>query len=164
MPQTRIYTTAKDWDAMFLRAKSMHQRTRWDGQTGRREDPRGLGRSHCGGRSSSRSAAANRHRTQCRDLPVGLGLPGVVRSRFNIYGQAQSDVVPVRESLRGDRTGGGRLAVLDPVKNTVSWLQVEPRDKEPWLLPDKGLLPRRRKKSKAMPGKTRNGWPARTIL
>ena len=25
MPQTRIYTTAKDWDAMFLRAKSMHQ-------------------------------------------------------------------------------------------------------------------------------------------
>src|SRR5256885_8294320 len=25
MPQTRLYTTAKDWDAMFLRAKSMHQ-------------------------------------------------------------------------------------------------------------------------------------------
>src|SRR6202008_4910870 len=25
MPQTRIYTTPKDWDAMFLRAKSMHQ-------------------------------------------------------------------------------------------------------------------------------------------
>ena len=25
MPQTRIYTTAKDWDAMFLRAQSMHR-------------------------------------------------------------------------------------------------------------------------------------------
>ena len=28
-----------------------------------------------------------------------------------------------------DRTGGGRLLVLDPMKNAVSWLQVEPRDK-----------------------------------
>src|SRR6266540_1684921 len=28
-----------------------------------------------------------------------------------------------------DRTGGGRLLVLDPVKNTTTSLQVEPRDK-----------------------------------
>jgi streptogramin lyase len=28
-----------------------------------------------------------------------------------------------------DRTGGGRLLILDPMKNTTSWLQVEPKDK-----------------------------------
>ena len=28
-----------------------------------------------------------------------------------------------------DRTGGGRLLILDPMKNTTSWLQVEPQDK-----------------------------------
>ena len=34
MPQTRIYTTAKDWDAMFLRAQSMHLRLQTEVRTG----------------------------------------------------------------------------------------------------------------------------------
>ena len=100
MPQTRIYTTAKDWDAMFLRAKSMHQEL--DG-LGRDVVERMLADwgSRIAAEKFLQPRAADRHRTQCCCISVGLGFPGVLRSRFNIYRQAQSGVVREWESLRG---------------------------------------------------------------
>ena len=164
MVATRLYTTVEDWDAMFLRAKSMHQ------------ELDGLGRE-----TVEKMLADWGTRIAAGEVPPAPPRPtgierNVVISQWD-WGTPESfvhDLVstdkrnptlyPYGKVYGGDRTGGGRLLVLDPVKNTVSGLQARTTRQEPWLLPDKGLLPRRRKKSKRMLGKTRNGWTARTIL
>ncbi|MGE3840216.1 MAG: hypothetical protein AB7I50_01390 [Vicinamibacterales bacterium] len=129
MPQTRIYTTAKDWDAMFLRAKSMHQ------------ELDGLGRL-----AVEKVLADWGTRVAAGEVPPAPPRPAgiernVVLSQWD-WGAPESfihDLVstdkrnptlyPYGKVYGGDRTGGGRLWVLDPVKNTVTKLQVEPRDK-----------------------------------
>jgi hypothetical protein len=129
MPQTRIYTTAKDWDAMFLRAKSMHQ------------ELDGLGRAAVENMLAdwgSRIAAGEVPPAPPR--PTGIER-NVVISQWD-WGFPESFVhdlistdkrnptlYPNGKVYGVDRTGGGRLLILDPVKNAVSWLQVEPRDK-----------------------------------
>ena len=129
MPQTRIYTTAKDWDAMFLRAKSMHQ------------ELNGLGRDVV-----ERMLADWGTRIAAGEVPPAPPRPtgierNVVVSQWD-WGFPESFVhdlistdkrnptlYPNGKVYGVDRTGGGRLLILDPVKNTTSWLQVEPRDK-----------------------------------
>jgi len=100
MPQTRIYTTAKDWDAMFLRAKSMQPRTRCDGQNGVEKMLADWGTRVAAGEVPP-APRGQPHRTQRRGLSVGLGFPRVLRARLDLDRQAQPDVVPARESLRG---------------------------------------------------------------
>ena len=129
MPQTRIYTTAKDWDAMFLRAKSMHQ------------ELNGLGREVV-----EKMLADWGTRIAAGEVPPAPPRPtgierNVVISQWD-WGFPESFVhdlistdkrnptlYPYGKVYGVDRTGGGRLLILDPVKNAVSWLQVEPRDK-----------------------------------
>jgi streptogramin lyase len=129
MPQTRIYTTAKDWDAMFLRAKSMHQ------------ELNGLGRDVV-----EKMLADWGSRIAAGEVPPAPPRPtgierNVVISQWD-WGFPESFVhdlistdkrnptlYPNGKVYGVDRTGGGRLLILDPVKNAVSWLQVEPRDK-----------------------------------
>jgi streptogramin lyase len=128
MPQTRIYTTAKDWDAMFLRAKSMHQ------------ELNGLGRDVV-----ERMLADWGTRIAAGEVPPAPPRPtgierNVVVSQWD-WGFPESFVhdlistdkrnptlYPNGKVYGVDRTGGGRLLILDPVKNATSWLQVEPRD------------------------------------
>ena len=129
MPQTRIYTTPKDWDAMFLRAKSMHQ------------ELDGLGRE-----AVEKMLADWGSRIAAGEVPPAPPRPtgierNVVISQWD-WGFPESFVhdlistdkrnpklYPNGKVYGVDRTGGGRLLILDPVKNAVSWLQVEPRDK-----------------------------------
>src|SRR5712671_7892981 len=130
MPQTRIYTTAKDWDAMFLRAKSMHQ------------ELDGMGRLVV-----ERTLADWGTRIAAGEVPPAPPRPtgierNVVVSQWDwaapesfVHDLVSTDkrnppMYAYGKVYGGDRTGGGRLAVLDPVKNTVSLLQVEPRSKE----------------------------------
>ncbi len=129
MPQTRIYTTPKDWDAMFLRAKSMHQ------------ELDGIGRE-----AVEKMLADWGARIAAGEVPPAPPRPtgierNVVISQWD-WGSPESFVhdlistdkrnptlYPNGKVYGADRTGGGRLWILDPVKNAVSWLQVEPRDK-----------------------------------
>jgi streptogramin lyase len=129
MPQTRIYTTAKDWDAMFLRAKSMHQ------------ELDGLGRT-----TVEKMLADWGTRIAAGEVPPAPPRPtgierNIVISQWD-WGFPESFVhdlistdkrnptlYPYGKVYGVDRTGGGRLLILDPMKNTTSWLQVEPRDK-----------------------------------
>ena len=130
MPQTRIYTTAKDWDAMFLRAKSMHG------------ELDGMGRLVV-----EKTLADWGTRIAAGEVPPAPPRPtgierNVVVSQWDwaapesfVHDLISTDkrnptLYPYGKVYGGDRTGGGRLAVLDPVKNTVSLLQVEPRSKE----------------------------------
>ena len=129
MPQTRIYTTAKDWDAMFLRAKSMHQ------------ELDGMGREVV-----EKMLADWGTRIAAGEVPPAPPRPtgierNVVVSQWDwgapesfIHDLVSTDkrnptVYPYGKVYGGDRTGGGRLWVLDPMKNTITGLQVEPRDK-----------------------------------
>ena len=130
MAPTRIYTTPKDWDAMFLRAKSMHQEL--DGM-GRQVVEKTLAD------WGSRIAAGEVPPAPPR--PTGIER-NVVISQWDwaapesfVHDLISTDkrnptLYPYGKVYGGDRTGGGRLAVLDPVKNTVSLLQVEPRSKD----------------------------------
>jgi streptogramin lyase len=129
MPQTRIYTNAKDWDAMFLRAKSMHQ------------ELDGLGRTQV-----EKMLADWGTRIAAGEVPPAPARPtgierNVVISQWD-WGFPESFVHDLISTDKRnptlyaygkvygvDRTGGGRLLMLDPMKNTTSWLQVEPRDK-----------------------------------
>ena len=129
MPQTRIYTTPKDWDAMFLRAKSMHQ------------ELDGLGRDVV-----EKMLADWGARIAAGEVPPAPPRPtgierNVVISQWDwgfpesfvhdlISTDKRNPTLYANGKVYGvDRTGGGRLLILDPVKNAVSWLQVEPRDK-----------------------------------
>lgn len=129
MPQTRIYTTAKDWDAMFLRAKSMHRELDGMGKAVVEKMLADWG---------TRVAAGEVPQAPAR--PTGIER-NVVISQWD-WGFPESFVhdlistdkrnptlYPHGKVYGVDRTGGGRLLVLDPVKNTVASLQVEPRDK-----------------------------------
>jgi hypothetical protein len=130
MPQTRIYTTAKDWDAMFLRAKSMHA------------ELDGMGRL-----ITEKTLADWGTRIAAGEVPPAPPRPtgierNVVVSQWDwaapesfVHDLISTDkrnptLYPYGKVYGGDRTGGGRLAILDPVKNTVSLIQVEPRTKE----------------------------------
>jgi hypothetical protein len=129
MAPTRIYTNAKDWDAMFLRAKSMHQ------------ELDGLGRTQVEKMLADwGTRIANGEVPPQPPRPTGIER-NVVVSQWD-WGFPESfvhDLISTDKrnpSLYGygkvyglDRTGGGRLLILDPMKNSVSWLQVEPKDK-----------------------------------
>ncbi|MDO8629721.1 MAG: carboxypeptidase-like regulatory domain-containing protein, partial [Phycisphaerales bacterium] len=129
MPQTRIYTTAKDWDAMFLRAKSMHRELDAMGKTAVEKMLADWG---------SRIAAGEVPPAPPR--PTGIER-NVVISQWDwgfpesfVHDLVSTDkrnptLYPYGKVYGVDRTGGGRLLVLDPVKNTATSLQVEPRDK-----------------------------------
>ena len=113
MAPTRIYTTPKDWDAMFLRAKSMHQEL--DGM-GRQVTEKIL--ADWGARIAAGEVPPLRRGPPASNAMSlylsGIGPPRVVRSRFNIYGQAQSDVVPVWESLRWGSNGRRQMVDFGP--------------------------------------------------
>ena len=129
MPQTRIYTTAKDWDAMFLRAKSMHRELEAMGKPVVEKMLADWG---------SRIAAGEVPPAPPR--PAGIernvvisqwdwGLPESFVHDLVSTDKRNPTLYPYGKVYGVDRTGGGRLLVLDPVKNTTTWLQVEPRDK-----------------------------------
>ncbi len=130
MVATRRYTTAEDWDAVFHRAKSMHQEL---DQLGRDTVEKVL--ADWGARIAAGEVPPAPPR------PTGIER-NVVISQWD-WGAPESfihDLVstdkrnptlyPYGKVYGGDRTGGGRLWVLDPVKNTVTGLLLEPRDKE----------------------------------
>ena len=129
MVATRRYTTAEDWDAVFHRAKSMHQEL---DQLGRDTVEKVL--ADWGARIAAGEVPPAPPR------PTGIER-NVVISQWD-WGAPESfihDLVstdkrnptlyPYGKVYGGDRTGGGRLWVLDPVKNTVTGLLLEPRDK-----------------------------------
>src|ERR1700680_4532730 len=129
MVATRRYTTAEDWDAVFHRAKSMHQEL---DQLGRETVEKVL--------------ADGGARIEAGEVPPVPPRPtgierNVVVSQWD-WGAPESfihDLVSTDKRnptlyaygkvYGGDRTGGGRLWILDPVKNTVQGLNLEPRDK-----------------------------------
>jgi hypothetical protein len=130
MVATRRYTTPEDWDAVFHRAKSMHQEL---DQLGRDTVEKVL--ADWGARIAAGEVPPPPPR------PTGIER-NVVISQWD-WGAPESfihDLVstdkrnptlyPYGKVYGGDRTGGGRLWILDPVKNTVTGLVLEPRDKE----------------------------------
>jgi hypothetical protein len=129
MPQTRIYTTAKDWDSMFLRAQSMHRELEAMGKPVVEKMLADWG---------ARVAAGEVPPAPPR--PTGIER-NVVISEWDwgfpesfvhdlISTDKRNPTLYANGKVYGvDRTGGGRLLILDPVKNTTSSLQVEPRDK-----------------------------------
>jgi hypothetical protein len=129
MVATRRYTTAEDWDAVFRRAKSMHQELN---ELGRETVEKVL--ADWGARIAAGEVPPAPPR------PTGIER-NVVISQWD-WGTADSfvhDLVstdkrnptlyPYGKVYGADRTGGGNLLVLDPVKNTVAALLLEPRDK-----------------------------------
>jgi hypothetical protein len=129
MPQTRIYTTARDWDAMFQRAARMHGEIEALGKAPLEKMLADWG---------SRVAAGEVPPAPPR--PTGIER-NVVVSQWDwgadisfVHDLISTDkrnptLYPYGKVYGVDRTGGGRLLVLDPMKNTVDMLQVEPRDK-----------------------------------
>ena len=129
MPQTRIYTTARDWDAMFQRAARMHGELEALGKAPVEKMLADWG---------SRIAAGEVPPAPPR--PTGIER-NVVVSQWDwgadisfVHDLISTDkrnptLYPYGKVYGVDRTGGGRLLVLDPRKNTVDMLQVEPRDK-----------------------------------
>ncbi len=121
------YTTPKDLDAMFLRAQSMHRELDAMGKLTVEKMLADWGsRIAAGEVPPARGQPALNAMSLCLS---GNGVPRVLRSRFNLYRQRDPTLYPNGKVYGVDRTGGGRLLILDPVKNTTSWLQVEPRDK-----------------------------------
>ena len=129
MVATRRYTTVEDWDAVFHRAKSMHQEL---DVLGRDTVEKAL--ADWGARIAAGEVPPSPPR------PTGIER-NVVVSQWD-WGAPESfihDLVstdkrnptmyPYGKVYGGDRTGGGRLWILDPVKNTVQGLLLEPRDK-----------------------------------
>jgi hypothetical protein len=129
MVATRRYTTVEQWDAVFHRAKSMHQEL------------------DVLGRDTVEKALADwGARIEAGEVPPVPPRPtgierNVVVSQWD-WGAPESfihDLVSTDKRnptlyaygkvYGGDRTGGGRLWILDPVKNTVTGLLLEPRDK-----------------------------------
>ncbi len=129
MVATRRYTTVEDWDAVFSRAKAMHQELNFLGKNTVEKVLADWG---------SRIAAGEVPPAPPR--PTGIER-NVVVSQWD-WGAPESfihDMVSTDKRnptmyaygkvYGGDRTGGGRLWILDPVKNTVQGLNLEPRDK-----------------------------------
>ena len=129
MVATRRYTTPEAWDAVFLRAKSMHQELNT------------LGR-----QTVEKTLADWDARIAAGEVPPAPPRPtgierNVVLSQWDwgasisfVHDLVSTDkrnptLYPYGKVYGGDRTGGGRLWILDPVKNTVTGLQLEPRDK-----------------------------------
>jgi hypothetical protein len=129
MVATRRYTTVEEWDSVFHRAKSMHQEL---DQLGRETVEKMLAD------WGSRIAAGEVPPAPPR--PTGLER-NVVISQWDwgtpdsfVHDLVSTDkrnptLYPYGKIYGADRTGGGNLLVLDPVKNTVSSLLLEPRDK-----------------------------------
>jgi hypothetical protein len=127
--QTRIYTTARDWDAMFQRAARMHGELEALGKAPVEKMLADWG---------SRIAAGEVPPAPPR--PTGIER-NVVVSQWDwganisfVHDLISTDkrnptLYPYGKVYGVDRTGGGRLLVLDPLENTVEMLQVEPRDK-----------------------------------
>jgi len=129
MPQTRIYTTAKDWDAMFLRAQSMHREL---DAMGRLTVERML--ADWGSRIAAGEVPPAPPRPTGIERNVVLtqwdwGFPESFVHDLISTDKRNPTLYPNGKVYGVDRTGGGRLLILDPVENAVSWLQVEPRDK-----------------------------------
>jgi len=129
MVATRRYTTPEAWDAVFHRAKAMHQELNTLGK-----DTVEKVLADWGARMAAGAVPPAPPR------PTGIER-NVVISQWD-WGAPESfihDLVstdkrnptlyPYGKVYGGDRTGGGRLWILDPVKNTVKGLQLEPRDK-----------------------------------
>src|SRR3984893_7225635 len=128
MVATRRYTTVEQWDAVFHRAKSMHQEL------------------DVLGRDTVEKALADwGARIEAGEVPPSPPRPtgierNVVISQWD-WGASESFIHDLTSTDKrnptlyangkvygADRTGGGRLWVLDPVKNTVQGLEVQPRD------------------------------------
>lgn len=130
MPQTRIYTTAKDWDSMFLRAQSMHREL---DIMGKAVVERAL--ADWGSRIAAGEVPPAPPRPTGTERNVVLsqwdwGFPESFVHDLISTDKRNPSLYPYGKVYGVDRTGGGRLLILDPVKNTASWLQVEPRDKD----------------------------------
>ena len=129
MVATRRYTTPEDWDAVFLRAKSMHQELNVLGKVTVEKTLADWG---------ARIAAGEVPPAPPR--PTGIER-NVVISQWDwaapisfVHDLVSTDkrnptLYPYGKVYGGDRTGGGRLWILDPVKNTVTGLLLDPRDK-----------------------------------
>ena len=129
MVATRRYTTVEDWDAVFSRAKAMHQELNFLGKTTVEKVLADWG---------ARIAAGEVPPAPPR--PTGIER-NVVVSQWDwgspisfIHDLVSTDkrnptMYAYGKVYGGDRTGGGMLWVLDPVKNTVEGLNLEPRDK-----------------------------------
>ena len=129
MVATRRYTTVEEWDSVFHRAKSMHQEL---DQLGRETVEKMLAD------WGTRIAAGEVPPAPPR--PTGIER-NVVVSQWDwgtkdsfVHDLVSTDkrnptLYPYGKVYGADRTGGGNLLVLDPVKNTVSALLLEPRDK-----------------------------------
>ncbi|HVQ15911.1 MAG TPA: carboxypeptidase-like regulatory domain-containing protein, partial [Vicinamibacterales bacterium] len=129
MAQTRIYTTPKDWDAMFLRAKSMHQELDAMGRTAVEKMLADWGTRVAAGEVPP---APPRPTGIERNVVVSQwdwGFPESFVHDLISTDKRNPTLYPNGKVYGVDRTGGGRLLILDPLKNTTSWLQVEPRDK-----------------------------------
>ena len=130
IPQTRIYTTAKDWDAMFLRAQRMHRELDVMGKT---LVERML--ADWGSRIAAGEVPPAPPRPSGMERNVVLsswdwGFPESFVHDLISTDKRNPSLYPYGKVYGVDRTGGGRLLILDPVKNTTTWLQVEPRDKD----------------------------------
>jgi hypothetical protein len=129
MVATRRYTTVEDWDAVFSRAKAMHQELNFLGKATVEKVLADWG---------ARIAAGEVPPAPPR--PTGIER-NVVVSQWDwgspisfIHDLVSTDkrnpsLYPYGKVYGGDRTAGGMLWILDPVKNTVEGLNLEPRDK-----------------------------------
>ena len=128
MTPTRRYTSTDDWDGIFQRNQGM-------GQAANR----------LGKELLEKTLADWATRIKAGEVPPAPPRPAGIERNFVVsqwdWGAPESFIHDVTSTDKrnptlyangkvygADRTGGGRLWVLDPVKNTVEGLQVQPRN------------------------------------
>jgi hypothetical protein len=129
MVATRRYTTVEEWDSVFHRAKSMHQEL---DQLGRDTVEKVL--ADWGARIAAGEVPPAPPRPTGLERNVVIsqwdwGTPDSFVHDLVSTDKRNPSLYPYGKVYGADRTGGGNLLVLDPVKNTVSSLLLEPRDK-----------------------------------
>src|SRR5712671_3652148 len=132
MVATRRYTTPEEWDSVFQRANGMNQ------------EVERLGR-----QAIEKSLSDWGMRIKAGEVPPAPPRPAGVERNVVIsqwdWGAPESFIHDVTSTDKrnptlyangkvygADRTGGGRLWVLDPVKNTVQGVQIKPRNSKGW--------------------------------
>src|SRR5712691_8175626 len=132
MTPTRRYTEADDWDGIFPRNSGMNAAA-----------------DRLGRELIEKTLSDWGNRIKAGEVPPAPPRPSGVERNFVIsqwdWGASESFIHDVTATDKrnptlyangkvygADRTGGGRLWVLDPVKNTVQGLTIQPRNAKGW--------------------------------
>jgi hypothetical protein len=128
MVATRRYTSPEEWDGVFQRAASMNQEVE---RLGRVPLEKALADWGTRIKAGEVPPAPPRPTGMERNIVISewdWGAPESFIHDVTSTDKRNPTLYPNGKVYGADRTGGGRLWVLDPTKNTVQGLQVQPRN------------------------------------